>query len=227
MNKLPLARQEMPANLRLRRHRHVHAYAAVVLSGGYLEAGEAGRRLLNPGDVAVHAPFAAHLNSVGMNGARVLNLPVADVADAFGTVADPDAIVRLAQSNLADAAALLQAAFTPAHTQCLDWPDQLALDLSDNAVISFAEWASLQGLAPETLSRGFFRAFGVTPKRWRYEQRARRALHAIVDGAERLASIALDLGYADQAQMTRAVTDISGSPPSAWRKVNSRQDGTG
>ena len=79
-------------------------------------------------------------------------------------------------------------------------------------------WAARRGLAAETISRGFRRAFGVTPKRMRFECRARRALHVATTGSLPLAEIALEAGFADQAQMNRAVTDISGRPPGYWRR---------
>lgn len=40
----------------------------MVLSGGYEEAGEGGRRRVAAGDVIVHHPFEAHLNRVSSRG---------------------------------------------------------------------------------------------------------------------------------------------------------------
>ena len=105
MNSLPLLRQRLLCDDNIPRHRHRSAYAAVVLAGRYLEASQLGRRWLGPGDVAVHAPFAAHLNRIGAAGACILNLPVTSFngpADTFGRVTDPDAIAMLARHNAAD-----------------------------------------------------------------------------------------------------------------------------
>ena len=224
MNSLPVLRQRLPCDDQFPRHRHRSAYAAVVLAGRYLEASELGRRWLGPGDVALHAPFAAHLNRISAAGVSILNLPVTGIggtADSFGCATDPDAIARLARDNAADAAALLQSMFRPTPAQGLDWPDRLALELAVNPALPLADWARQQGLSPETISRGFRAMFGVTPKRMRYEVRARRALHAVTDTHDPLVQIALETGFADQARMTNAVRDISGRPPGFWRIASS------
>lgn len=57
--------QRLPSGLAIARHRHACAYVALVLSGGYVEAGDAGRWRVRPGDAIVHAPFEAHLDHVG------------------------------------------------------------------------------------------------------------------------------------------------------------------
>ena len=46
----------------LPRHRHDAPYAAVVLEGGYEEAGDGGRFRVRAGDVLIHGAFSAHLD---------------------------------------------------------------------------------------------------------------------------------------------------------------------
>jgi len=58
----------------LGRHVHEKAYAALVLSGGYEEAGDHGRFRVKAGDVIFHEPFEAHLDRFSETGAAVLNL---------------------------------------------------------------------------------------------------------------------------------------------------------
>jgi len=217
----PPVRQSLPPRERIERHRHGQAYAALVLAGGYQEAGEAGRRRLVPGDVAVHEMFSAHMNAVTACGAVVLNLPVEGLYGGFGRVEDPDAVVRLTERDPAAAAALLCESLTPAAGQMLDWPDALARDLADDPDLRLGDWALARGLAPETLSRGFGRAFGVSPRRFRYEGRARRALRVVIGGAAPLAELALDAGFADQAHMSHAVADLTGAAPGFWRRWSS------
>jgi transcriptional regulator GlxA family with amidase domain len=115
---------------------------------------------------------------------------------------------------------LLQSMFRPMPAQCLDWPDRLAWALAANPALPLADWARQQGLAAETISRGFHVAFGITPKRMRYEVRARSALHAATDTRDPLAQIASEAGFADQARMTHAVRDIAGMPPGYWRRTS-------
>ena len=74
------------------------------------------------------------------------------------------------------------------------------------------------GLAAESVSRGFRRAYGVSPRRYRLEVRARRALGLIEDGRQGLAAIAQDCGFADQPHLTRTLSAITGRTPGRWRR---------
>lgn len=220
----PPARQRLTANAALPRHRHDGAYVALVLAGGYAEAGETGRRRLRPGDVVVHPVFDAHLNSVASSGATVLNLRVDGLPAGFGRVPDPDAVARLAERDPLAARTLLRTVLSPVPPDVADWPDLLAAALVGDPRTGLRDWAAGHGLAPETVSRGFRRAFGVTPKRFRYEAQTRRALEGLTRGAAPLAEVALAAGFADQAHMGRAVASLTGAAPGHWRR--SSQDKT-
>lgn len=65
----PPVRQTLAPRERFGRHRHARAYVAPVLHGAYEEAGEAGRRRLVAGDVAIHEMFDGHLNAVAVGDA--------------------------------------------------------------------------------------------------------------------------------------------------------------
>ncbi|HWW26905.1 MAG TPA: AraC family transcriptional regulator, partial [Caulobacter sp.] len=80
------------------RHIHDDAYAAVVLDGGYGEAGENGRWRVQAGDVLLHGCFSGHWNH-RPGKALVLNLPLAgDTAlPAMARTDDPDLLARLAE----------------------------------------------------------------------------------------------------------------------------------
>ena len=58
----------------LPRHLHDHAFAAVVLSGGYVEAGDTGRHWMEAGDVLLHQSWESHLDRFDGRGAEVLVL---------------------------------------------------------------------------------------------------------------------------------------------------------
>lgn len=206
-----LTRGELP------RHRHAEGYLAVVLSGGYEEAGEGGRRQAAPGDVIIHHAFEAHLNRVPGRGAVVLNLPLLGrFPTGFGRVADPDAIARAAERDPMAALEALATAFAPARAPDADWPDDLARLLATQPACLQA-WAEARGLSPEHLSRGFRKVFGVAPQRFGLEARARAAAADAATSDAALASIAFDRGFADQAHMTRAVAAVTGRTPGAWR----------
>jgi len=72
-------------------------------------------------------------------------------------------------------------------------------------------------MRPEALSRGFHREFGVSPKQFRLEARARRAVLEILRSPRTLTTIAHDFGFSDLAHLSRSVRSLTGYPPSAWR----------
>jgi hypothetical protein len=63
------------------RHRHVEAYAALVLAGEYVEAGDSGRLHMHPGQVVVHDTYEAHQDHFSGAGAVVLNIPLSGKLD--------------------------------------------------------------------------------------------------------------------------------------------------
>jgi AraC-like DNA-binding protein len=202
------------ADERLPRHRHAEGYIAVVLGGGYEEAGDAGRFTLRPGMVVVHGGWTAHLDRFGVHGAEVLNLPLAPgLAPGVGTIDDPDAAARLAERDPRAATAFVAERFRASDERHADWPDLLAAALSADPDLAIASWARGIGLDPASVSRGFARAYGASPKRFRIEARTRRALAALSGWRGTLADLAADQGFADQAHMARAIAAMTGVPP--------------
>ncbi len=212
--------QALDPLLRLPRHRHGEAYAALVLSGGYVEAGDAGRRRLVAGDVVLHRAFEAHANAVAGAGARVLNLPLTSVrvATPFGRVADADAMARAAEHDAVGAGKMLLA--RAAWTECdlADWPDLLARDIRSGSSVPLAEWARRHRLAPATVSRSFRSVFGVSPKRYRLEQHALAALKLLTLGSTSIADTAAAAGFSDQAHLSRTILAMTGRTPRSWRR---------
>jgi AraC-like DNA-binding protein len=216
-----IGRETWHAGVRIPRHRHAQAYAALVLRGGYEECGSRGRFRVGPGDVLLHGAFDAHLDRFDASGTEILNLPIPDSAPfACGRVADPDAIAKIAQTDPAAASAHLCRQAIAARPVARDWPDLLAADLLDDPNLRLDAWALAHNLAAETVSRGFGRLFALTPAAFRAEARARRALTQIVRSALPLAAIAAMTGFADQAHMTRAIGALTGASPQFWRRSN-------
>jgi AraC-like DNA-binding protein len=216
-------REDWAADRTLPRHRHLHAYAALVLTGGYEECGSRGRFRVGPGDVLLHDAFDAHLNRFRGTGAQVLNLVIESSTANFtlARVSDPDTIARTAERDAPAAAIQLRSQLCELKSVARDWMDLLAFDLLDDPNRRLDEWAARHDLASETLSRGFAKVFGVTPATFRSEARSRRALAMITDGGAPLAAVAAETGFADQSHMSRAVRSLTGLPPFAWRRSNS------
>lgn len=204
------------------RHCHDDAFVAVVLEGGYQEAGDEGRWNVRPGDALIHHAYESHLDRFEARGARVLvlDLPARLAATTIvrGHVADPDSLVRVAERDARAASALFGEMFAAAAPTALDWPDMLADDLRRLAPFALADWADDKGVRPETLSRGFRSAYGCTPKVYRADVRARAAFAAARLGGEPFVDIAHRLHFADQAHMTHAVAGLTGAPPGWWRR---------
>jgi AraC-like DNA-binding protein len=206
------------ASERMPRHRHIDGYAALVLAGGYVEAGDGGRIRVQAGQVVIHGAYEAHQDHFASAGALVLNLPLVGGLDTItGIVKDADAIAREAERDIRAAAALLEETVRPLDVQLTDWPDQLATALASQREFSIEEWADEMGLAPPSISRGFRQAYGVSPKRYRLEQRTLRALRKLQAWPGTLAGLAADVGFADQAHLTRAVLAMTGVAPHRLR----------
>jgi AraC-like DNA-binding protein len=211
--------ERLAARSHVPRHRHLEAYAAIVLAGGYVEAGDGGRWRVSAGDVVIHDRMEAHQDHIGPGGCALVNLPITGAPPAPGVfrTADLDDIARLARRDpRAAAASLLSRPLSPV-APLGDWPDLLARRLADAPAVSLGAWAEAVGLAPESVSRGFALAYGVAPSRYRLELRARRAWFMIRAGGQGLAAIAQDCGFADQAHLTRTLSRLTGRSPGRWR----------
>lgn len=203
----------------LSRHRHPEGFVAVVLGGGYLESGDAGRFNVVEGDVLIHAAFEAHRDEVSSAGAEILNLPCPKALQEmhYCRVAEPTALAKLAERDSCEAQLMLAETAILCVPRLSDWMDLLAAQLRTLEPFSLANWAKAHDLAPETISRGFSRAYGISPHLYRAEARARRAIADVRNSARSLAAVAAKLGFSDQAHMTRAVRALSGRTPGQWR----------
>jgi AraC-like DNA-binding protein len=70
-------------------------------------------------------------------------------------------------------------------------------------------------ISDRQLRRRFHAAVGYGPKTLERVLRFRRFIAAIDDGRADLAALAFDVGYADQAHLTREATRLAGIPPAA------------
>ncbi|MGA7155750.1 MAG: helix-turn-helix transcriptional regulator [Acidobacteriaceae bacterium] len=210
----------------LRRHVHQCAYAAIILSGGYEEAGDGGRFCVRAGDVVLHDRFEAHTNRLSCSGATVLNLKIPrgiHFIPGRATVADPDDLVRASERSQTEALTRLLSRIRRSRIDDpSDWPDLLAADLRRNPTLSLSRWSRTHRLSPWAVSRGFSQVFGISPSAFRARMRARHALQAIEIGSASLANIAAELNFADQPHMTRSVKTLTGQSPVALRSRANR-----
>lgn len=86
--------------------------------------------------------------------------------------------------------------------------------------------AKLLDVSPYRLSRAFPRTLGVSLTRYRNRVRVGHALDRLEQGEQRLAELAAELGFSDQAHLTRTVGQHVGYPPAVLRRLL-RQDRDG
>lgn len=201
------------------RHRHLEGYVSVVLAGSFVEAGFGGRVEVKPGDVLFHGRFDCHANSSSCSRAvQILRLPwMNDCVEGHFYIADPDLLARLAERDPRESMIALEESRQVAKAPLQHWTGRLASALQSAPSLSLRRWAAEAGMRPEAISRGFQREFGVSPKQFRLEARARRAWREIVRSPRTLTTIAHDFGFSDLAHLSRSVRSLTGYPPSAWR----------
>ncbi len=104
--------------------------------------------------------------------------------------------------------------------------DQALVAAAREAIIDGArEAAGLRSLAgllkvsPYRLSRLFSQHTGVSLTRYRNRVRVGQAMNRLVEGETGLADLAADLGFADQAHLTRTVREHLGRTPTTLRRL--------
>ncbi|MFT7865672.1 MULTISPECIES: helix-turn-helix domain-containing protein [Amycolatopsis] len=95
--------------------------------------------------------------------------------------------------------------------------EALAADVP--AAVGLFPLAELLEVSPYRLSRAFPREVGVSLTRYRNRIRVGRALDRLEAGEEELARLAAELGFADQAHLTRTVREHTGATPAALRRL--------
>lgn len=91
--------------------------------------------------------------------------------------------------------------------------------LDHDCGIGLVDLARALAVSPHHLSRVFAEATGLTLSAYRARLRTRRALERLAAGEADLAGLAADLGFCDQAHLTRTVRAQTGMPPGRLRRL--------
>ncbi|NRQ39412.1 helix-turn-helix transcriptional regulator, partial [Nonomuraea sp. NN258] len=94
-----------------------------------------------------------------------------------------------------------------------------AIAADDPAAGDLLSLAESLAVSPYRLSRAFTSELGVSLTHYRNRVRVGRALDRIEDGAPSLAALAAELGFADQAHLTRTIRRHVGHTPTALRHL--------
>lgn len=94
-------------------------------------------------------------------------------------------------------------------------------DLSIN--LSIEELAETAGMSPSCFSRLFKQLTSITPCNYVIQQRVEKAKQLVLDNKLNLVDIAVCVGFADQAHLTRHFKQLTGMTPAQFCKRNRAQ----
>ncbi|MGV0912292.1 helix-turn-helix domain-containing protein [Martelella sp. FOR1707] len=92
-------------------------------------------------------------------------------------------------------------------------------EASPHARMTVAEMAETVGLSESWFSEVFRQTTGKTPLQWQLARRVERAKDLLVGSDISVADAAAELGFSDQAHLTRVFRQVTGETPAAWRKT--------
>jgi transcriptional regulator GlxA family with amidase domain len=85
--------------------------------------------------------------------------------------------------------------------------------------LTVAEMAATVGLSESWFSHVFKQTTGKTPLQWQLEKRIALAQKLLLESDLSVAGIAAQLGFSDQAHLTKAFRQIAGETPAIWRRM--------
>lgn len=85
--------------------------------------------------------------------------------------------------------------------------------------LTVAEMAATVGLSESWFANVFKQTTGKTPLQWQLATRIDRAQKLLLESDLTVADIAAQLGFSDQAHLTKAFRQIAGETPVAWRRL--------
>jgi AraC-like DNA-binding protein len=97
--------------------------------------------------------------------------------------------------------------------------DETRLLLNLHPSLSLIDLAGAVGYSPHHLSRVFKQLTGTTVSRYRNLLRVREAMARLSEGHDDLALLAAEVGFADNAHLTRTVGALTGFAPSILRQA--------
>ena len=104
---------------------------------------------------------------------------------------------------------------TPAKMRRLE----AALQARPDRRMTVAQMAAAVGLSESWFAAVFKQTTGQTPLQWQLAQRIAQAQRLLAESALTVADVAAQLGFSDQAHLTRAFRQVAGETPAAWRRM--------
>ncbi len=85
--------------------------------------------------------------------------------------------------------------------------------------MSVADMAAVVGLSESWFASVFKQTMGITPLQWQLAKRVELTKKLLGESDLPVASIAAQLGFSDQAHLTKVFRQIVGETPAAWRRM--------
>ena len=224
-------------------HAHAHPYFCYVSAGGFEELGEAGSYVAMRGTLVFHPAAETHSDEFGGTGGRCFNIEVGGDVDL---VRDPGVVRGAAVRYAAElyremrawdvASAMVAEGLTAALLARVDFdasraeaPRRKSRGNIERSVErlradpcnppSLALLAAEAGLSTISFARAFRRQFGCGVGAYLRAERVELAKRALAESNSTVSTIAADLGFADQAHLTRVFRDATGWTPAAFRRA--------
>jgi len=224
------------------RHRHAESSLSLVLAGELEETSATRSYRAAAGSMVIKPAGCWHANVYGPQGARIVQVGLTTADDVWDSALrgyrwlDSPRFARavLALLNGRGRAGesaeyifwdVVESVFPRrAHPRATTPPVWLAdavdlLDQCTGQTIFVANVAQRVGVHPVHFARVFRARFGCTVRQYIRERRVSAAWRACQTGEGSLAAIAVRTGFADQAHMTRAFTEILGVSPGRLKRL--------
>lgn len=226
-------------------HTHTRPYFCYVSAGDFREVGVGGSYVASRGTLVFHPATETHSDEFGASGGRCFNIEIAedlDLTREAGVVRGR--AVRYAAELYREmrawdaASAVVAEGLTRALVARVIFDESVArnarparrasIDLSramerlradpcnPPSLSSLAMDAGLDALA---FARSFRKQFGCGVGAFVRAERVELAKRALADSARTVSAIAAELGFADQAHLTRVFRDATGWTPAAFRRA--------
>jgi AraC family transcriptional regulator len=224
-------------------HAHAHPYFCYVSAGEFEELGNAGSYVATRGTLVFHPAAETHSDEFGGAGGRCFNIEVGgevDLARDPGVVRGAavryaaelyremrawDAASALVAEGLAAAliaradfdASRVEPAPRKARGDIARAAERLRADPCNPPPLALL--AEESGLNALSFSRAFRRRFGCGVGAYLRAERVEMAKRALAESKKTVSTIAAELGFADQAHLTRVFRDATGWTPAAFRRA--------
>lgn len=90
---------------------------------------------------------------------------------------------------------------------------------NDGTRMSVSEMAAIVGLSESWFATVFKQTTGKSPLQWQLGRRIDAAQRLLTESELSVADIAVQLGFSDQAHLTKAFRQVAGQTPAAWRRM--------